>query len=266
MSATLKELKIKLVKLAKEFSEEENVFQRSLTIFKFIEILQKNKDTKKALDSLLGETNKEIDYNKLSDEDDLLCEKAGIDCDFWVCYGALDKVHTLITKFKDTQDKRYADKAVKMITASYYPEIYRICFKMVAGCLLEKIETDYLLANKKEKSKKTWFDDKRSILYLKDFKIMIAKKDKETNSHKVLKYIFKDNKDNLKDNFFYSEIAEDVFEDLDYKDNRNNWRPYYDCCLEINNKVLKGTKKTVENFLIFNSGKTGCLKINPEYL
>jgi len=147
MSATLKELKIKLAKLAKDFSDEENIFQRSLPIFKFIEILQKNKETKKTLDSLLSETSKAMNCERLSDEDDLLCEKAGIDCDFWVCYGALDKVHTLITKFKDTQDKRYADKAVKMITASYYPEIYRICFKMVAGCLLEKMALAYTDGN-----------------------------------------------------------------------------------------------------------------------
>jgi hypothetical protein len=266
MSATLKELKIKLAKLAKDFSDEENIFQRSLTIFKFIGILQKNKDTKKTLDSLLSETNKEIDYNKLSDEDDLLCEKAGIDCDFWVCYGALDKVHTLITKFKDTQDKRYADRAVKMITASYYPEIYRICFKMVAGCLLEKMATDYLLANKKDKDDKAYFDSQRSILHVKGFKILITQRGQENNAHKILKYIFKDNKDNLKDNFFFSEIAEDVFEDLEYKDDKNSWKKYHRACELINEKIIKGTKNAVDKFLIFNTGQKGFLKLNSEYV
>ncbi|MFA7702312.1 MAG: hypothetical protein WCX80_02555 [Patescibacteria group bacterium] len=266
MKATLKDLKIKMTKLAKDFSEEENIFQRTLAIFKFIEVLQKNKDAKKALDSLLSKTSNEMDFQELSNEDDLLCEKAGIDCDFWVCYGALDKVHTLILKFKETEDKRYANKAIKMVSASYYPEIYGICFKMVAGCLLEKMETDYLLANKKDKEEKTCFNSQKSILYVKGFKIMIARQDKETNAHKILKYIFKDNKDNLKDNFFYSEIAEDVFEDLEYKDDKNSWKRYYDSCEKINKKVFEGTKRVVENFLIFNSGKRGCLKINPEYL
>ena len=266
MSATLKELKIKLAKLAKDFSDEENVFQRSLTIFKFVEILQKNKETKKALDSLLSETSKEIDYQKLSDEDDLLCEKAGIDCDFWVCYGALDKVHSLILKFKETQDKRYANKATKMITASYYPEIYRICLKMVAGCLLEKMETEYLLANKKDKKDKAWFDDKKSILYVAGKKIQIAQRGSETNAHKILKYIFKDNKENLKDNFFFSEIADDIFSDSEYKEEKNGWLKYYDTCKKINEKIINRTKNAVENFLLFNCGKTGCVKINPKYL
>ena len=266
MSATLKELKIKLAKLAKDFSDEENIFQRSLTIFKFIEILQKNKETKKALDSLLSETNKEIDCKKLSDEDDLLCEKAGIDCDFWVCYGALDKVHSLILKFKDTQDKRYSDKAVKMITASYYPEIYRICFKMVAGCLLEKMATDYLLANKKDKDDKAHFDSQRSILHINGFKILITQRGQENNAHKILKYIFKDNKDNLKDSFFFSEIAEDVFEDLEYKDDKNSWKKYHRACELINEKIIKGTKNAVDKFLIFNTGQKGFLKLNSEYV
>jgi len=262
----LKDLKIKMAKLAKDFSEEENIFQRTLAIFKFVEMLQKNKDTKKALDSLLGKTSNEMDFQELSDEDDLLCEKAGIDCDFWVCYGALDKVHTLILKFKETEDKRYANKAIKMISASYYPEIYRICLKMVAGCLLEKMETDYLLTNKKDKEEKTCFNSQRSILYVKGFKIMMTKQDKETNVHKILKYIFKDNKDNLKDNFFFSEIAEDVFEELEYKEDNNAWQKYYDTCKKINQKIRSGTKSVVENFLIFNSGKRGHLKINPEYI
>lgn len=257
---------MKLAKLAKDFSEEENVFQRSLTIFKFIEILQKNKDTKKALDSLLSETSKEMECKGLTGEDDLLCEKAGIECDFWVCYGALDKVHTLILKYKDTQDKRYTDKAVKLITASYYPEIYRICFKMVAGCLLEKMETDYLLANKKDKDDKVYFDSQRSILRVKGFKILITQRGQENNAHKILKYIFKDNKDNLKDNFFFSEIAEDVFEDLEYKDDKNSWKKYHRACELINEKIIKGTKNAVDKFLIFNTGQKGFLKLNSEYL
>jgi len=266
MTASLKELKIKLAKLAKDFSYEENVFQQCLAIFKFVEVLQKNKEAKKSLDSLLGETNKESDYQPLSDEDDLLCEKAGIDCDFWVCYGALDKVHTLIVKFKETQDKRYANKATKMITASYYPEIYRICLKMVAGCLLEKMETDYLLANKKDKDDKVHFDSQRSILRIKGFKILITQRGQENNAHKILKYIFKDNKDNLSDSFFFSEIAEDVFEDLEYKDDKNSWKKYHRACELINEKIIKATKNAVDKFLIFNTGQKGFLKLNPEYI
>lgn len=257
---------MKLAKLAKDFSEEENVFQRSLTIFKFIEILQKNKETKKALDSLLSETSKAMNCERLSDEDDLLCEKAGIDCDFWVCYGALDKVHSLILKFKDTQDKRYADKAVKMITASYYPEIYRICFKMVAGCLLEKMATDYLLANKKDKDEKTWFDDKKSILYINGEKILINRKNKITNGHKILHHIFITNKKNIKDNFFYSEIAFDEFEDTEYKSDINAWRKYYVACREIKNKAVDNSKKRINDFLMFNKGQKGFVKLNAEYL
>ena len=73
-------------------------------------------------------------------------------------------------------------------------------------------------------------------------------------------------KENLKDNFFYSEMAEDIFEDLEYKEDKNSWKKYTRTCEVINEKVFNGTKRAVDNFLIFNSGKRGCLKINPEYI
>ena len=109
------------------------------------------------------------------------------------------------------------------------------------------------------------FDETKSLLYFQGQKIKIAKQDKLTNAHKILKYIFcKD----LKDEFYYSEIAEDEFGDDQehYAKTKNSWRPYHTACQEIQEKIRKSTLEKIEDFLIFNTGKTGKVRINPKYL
>ena len=75
---SLKEVKMKLVKNSNTFTNADTVFQRSISIFKFVEIILKNKEAKKALDSILSEANKELDCYQLSGEDNLMCEKLGL--------------------------------------------------------------------------------------------------------------------------------------------------------------------------------------------
>ena len=117
-----------------------------------------------------------------------------------------------------------------------------------------------------DKSNKTWFDEKRSILYIKGERIKIKRKSADSNDHKILKYIFKDNKDNLKDEFFFSEIAEDAFGDEDYRNDKNSWRRYHDACIKLKNKVVDNTKDKISDFFIFSSGQKGSIKISPKYL
>jgi hypothetical protein len=116
-----------------------------------------------------------------------------------------------------------------------------------------------------DKSGLTWFDEKRSILYIKGEKIPINLQDKITNAHKILKHIFITNKGNLKDDFFYSEIAFDEFEDLEYKQDKKSWKKYFIACEKIKEKIVENTKNKIDNFLIYNTGQKGRIKINFEY-
>jgi len=112
----------------------------------------------------------------------------------------------------------------------------------------------------------TWFDEKKSILYIKGEKVKINKQDKTTNSHKILRHIFVTNKNAVDDDFFYSEIAEDEFNELDYKNRKNNWERYRRACMHVNKKVEECTKEHLKKFLIFNTGKKGKVKVNKKYL
>src|SRR3989339_541598 len=99
-----------------------------------------------------------------------------------------------------------------------------------------------------------------------DEKVLINIQDKITNAHKILKYIFIDNKKNLEDDFFYSEIAEDEFQDTEYKSNQKAWETYHIACRYINKKVMEQTNNKITDFLIYNTGKTGKVKLNKIYL
>ncbi|MFA5184775.1 MAG: hypothetical protein WC456_04605, partial [Patescibacteria group bacterium] len=73
-------------------------------------------------------------------------------------------------------------------------------------------------------------------------------------------------KDNLTDDFFYSEIAESEFGEVDYKHRPNNWRKYHTACEDIKEKIRNQTADEINDFLIFNTGKTGRIRINKKYL
>ena len=263
---SLKELKMKLVKNANTFTSADTVFQRAISIFKFVEIILKNKESKKALDAMLSEANKEFDCYELSGEDNLMCEKLGLNCKFWWFYSNLDEIYTLMKRYKDNDDKKFINKVKEILSDDYAFDILTLSMKVVGGCIIVKMGKKEFIAGKLSKSNKTWFDDKNSILYVKDEKVLINKQSKETNAHKILKYIFKDNKNNLQDDFFFSEIAFDEFEDMEYKQNDESWRKYFVACREINLKVQKQTKNKINDFLIYNYGKKGRAKINQEYL
>jgi hypothetical protein len=103
-------------------------------------------------------------------------------------------------------------------------------------------------------------------LFVRGEKIAINKQAKTTNAHKVLKYIFVTNKDNLDDDFFYSEIAEDEFEDTEYTLDNESWRKYHVACQVVNKKVADHTKGEIKDFLVFNTGIKGKVKLNKKYL
>ncbi len=144
--------------------------------------------------------------------------------------------------------------------------IFAIIRLRIIAFLKKKGYLDVLEVIKPKKNtieNKPYFDEVKSILYLRGFKIPIAIQDKITNAHKILNYIFITNKDNLGDDFYYAEIAEKEFNEPDYK---NKWRMFHTACQDIQDKIRISTHNAIEDFLDFNSSKRGRVKINPKYL
>jgi len=69
-----------------------------------------------------------------------------------------------------------------------------------------------------------------------------------------MKYIFIDNKDNLNDEFYYSEIAKAVGDDKDIE-KQKNWSKYRTALKDLNSKIC-------DDFFIYNSSKEGYVKID----
>lgn len=266
MTLTTAQIKETLTQLTELFCLEKNVFQKCVIIHKYIDFLNKTTITKEALQKIFEDS-----AAIMGDIYEQLPSKAAKNKvrgkKFWMSYSDLEMIHDVMDEFKagKTKERTEFDRLCQDFSEPYSEEILELAFKVVNCHVFNWLDQESFF-NERAKDEKTWFDDKNSILYIKGEKICINRQDKTTNAHKILKHLFITNKDNLDDNFFYSEIAFDEFEDMEYKQEKDGWRKYYDCCVDINNKILKGTKKSVENFLIFNSGKRGYLKINQEYL
>lgn len=265
MPSNVKELRAELKNLSSSFFEEENVFRKSVIVFNFVETILKNKEAKKSFDSLVAEAAEEITSAETGNEEDILKTKLCCGSRFWRHFADLDAVHSMMKKMRRDKDRHYLKKLNEIICQPYSANLFRTSFQVVGGCVLEKMEQEEFL-KWADKSNLTWFDEKRSILYIKGEKIKIKRKSADSNDHKILKYIFKDNKDNLKDEFFFSEMAEDAFGDEDYRNDKNSWRRYHDACIKLKNKVVDNTKDKISDFFIFSSGQTGSIKISPKYL
>jgi hypothetical protein len=104
------------------------------------------------------------------------------------------------------------------------------------------------------------FNAEKSILYLNQFEIPINRHGSITDQHRIFAFIFKH--EDLSQEFFYAEMANDVSGDEYDK----NPRPYWTACEAINNKVSVATKGLYPKFLISTLEKNGLVKINPECL
>jgi len=187
--------------------------------------------------------------------------------DFWLYYSNLEVIHGKMRKIKECRicDKGKFDNLSHLYSKPYSNDMLELSFKVVNSNVFDELDKKCFF----DEGKKTgdmWFDDKKSVLYIRGQKVLINRQDKITNAHKILKYIFIDNKKNLKDDFFFSEIAEDEFKELDYKERKNNWRTYFRACQDINEKIVHQTNELVKDFLQFNTGRTGKVSINKKYL
>ncbi|MDO8261266.1 MAG: hypothetical protein Q7T50_07305 [Candidatus Magasanikbacteria bacterium] len=202
------------------------------------------------------------------DEDEFLDVKgeAIFSREFWSYYSNLERIHKKMKKLKKCciHDKEEFDSFCKLFSKPYSKEMLELSFKVVNSEVFERLDQECFFSSDKNDNK-TYFDEEKSVLYIKGEPIKINIQDKITNPHKILKHIFITNKDNLTDDFFYSEIAEDEFGELEYKSSKNNWRKYSRTCEVINEKINKEYKH-IKQFLKFNSGIKGKIKVNKKYL
>ncbi len=106
------------------------------------------------------------------------------------------------------------------------------------------------------------FDDVKGILCIGSNTIGIDKKSDVTNGHYVLRYIFT-NSEGLTVQSFFSDIEDAYFhESLGLM----GWRKYYRACEDIQEKIRLGTGGKIQDFLIFKSGRSAYVQINPKYL
>lgn len=106
------------------------------------------------------------------------------------------------------------------------------------------------------------FNADSSILIVNDVKVKINRRRDDNNQHKLLNHIFK----NPGQEHFYSEIAEVEFGNGDEYRARGEslWRTYYRACQTINARLSQDAN--APDFLDFNTGRTGRVRINPKYL
>ena len=233
----------------------------------FIDFLEKEMDTiyekKRNLEQLKHDLNHTDKSLKLLEKTDKILWQTDTDFQYHSLYNVYKTIEKDDLPFTGSWLFSKSNPDEPLITdckkeyQGYLDKIYKKVIRF--------LEKQNIKKEVEEKKKKLSFSLEKSMLYFQEQKIKIAKQDKITNAHKILKHIF--SKD-LKDDSYYSEIAEDEFgeEQKHYAKTKNSWQRYYVACKEIQEKIRKGTPEKIEDFLIFNSGISGKVKIKPKYL
>lgn len=259
-----------MLESARLFSIERNIFERFVIVYKYIRFLNKDPIVKDALQKIFNDTAKIMgEPDDCMDEDKFLNVKgeALFSREFWTYYTNLEVIYGKMKKVQKCllTDKTEFDQLCKLFSKPYSKKMLELSFEVVNSEVFNRLDQKCFVDEEDERENETYFDEPKSILFVKGEKIAINKQGKETNAHKILKHIFITNKNNLTDDFFFSEVAEDEFNDLDYNEDKN-WRKYHMACQVVNKKVTKNTKDRIDDFLIFNTGNKGKVKVNQKYL
>ena len=275
MQTQNRKLKLELKELIKPFIEDINNFERYRIIYDFFERLSKDKKLKEIIKELKIET-KTKQKSVLKKDGLFLCLKNNdlkISSNLWLCYLSLNFIYKALNKYQKTQDKKEKLKLEKYlddIMSNYQnKQIFELSLWAISNHIFDLLDKEIFLNQAQNEIKEKlplYFDEIKSLLFIQGEKIPIQIYSKPTDAHKVLKYILIDNANNLDDDFYYSEISENEFGDLDYKKSQRNWERLYYACRNIQSKIKKCTKNSVDNFLIFNSGTQGKVSINSQYL
>lgn len=271
MRLSAHKLKSNMLELTRLFGVERSPFQKFVIVYKYIRLLTKDPITKSILQKIFDDTSSamaELNPEGLNEGEFLDVKAEAIYTDeFWTYYRNLEVIHGKMKKMKHCEIRNQGeyDNLRRLYSRPYSEEMLALSFKVVNSNIFEQLDQEVFF-NPPEKEVKTWLDDENSIFYLRGEKIKIDKQNKITNAHKILRHIFINNSTNIKDDFYYSEIAEDEFGDSEYKQDPRAWRKYNTACNEVNRKIMEQTKDRVDNFLIFNSGKLGKVSVNRQYL
>lgn len=260
-----------MLELTRLFCIERNIFQKFVIVYKYIRLLNKDPLTREILQKMFDETAKVMGKldNEGLDEKEFLNVKGEViyTNDFWMYYSNLEVIHGKMKELKQCQisDKKEFDNLCRLFSKPYSKEMLELSFKVINSNVFDLLDRECFLKDEEIRNK-TWFDEEKSILYINGEAVKIGGKLKISNQHKILKHIFVNNRNNLSDDFFYSEMAEDEFGDLEYGKNRSSWKRYYDACGQIRLKIMKNTENKIRNFLVFTSGQDGKVSINREYI
>ncbi|PLX27970.1 hypothetical protein C0583_01915 [Candidatus Parcubacteria bacterium] len=249
---------------------EKSIFDKLVVIYKYFRYLSTEPLAKELLRKIYKESEAMgtfIHPDEVGIEEFLEIDKKTMySKQFWMYMENLEKIHDKMKILKECKmkDRKLYEDICACYSKPYSEDLLDFTMQIVNSGFFEKISENKFIDDKEDE--KTSFDEKRGLLYLKGEKITINKQDKITNAYKILKYIFITNKDNLTDDFFYSEIAENEFNEIDYKNRNNNWQKYHTACKDIQSKIEKQTKDNISDFLIFNTGRTGKVSINKKYI
>jgi hypothetical protein len=269
MSHYVSKIKEKMLEFTQLFCLETSKFQRFVIIYKYVYFLNSDPVAKGVMQKIFEDTAKVIgeDRDRAMDEDKFvnIKGKALFSREFWIYYTNLEVIHGKMKNIRKCciTDNKEFDNLYKLFSKPYSKQMLELSFKVVNSEVFDRLDKECFL-NDNDEDNKTSFDDKKGVLYVRGVSVEINKQNKITNAHKILRHIFITNRDNIEDDFFYAEIAEDEFHELDYKNRKNNWRKYLRACEDVNNKV-KEQNKEVKHFLKFSSGIKGKVKVNKKY-
>lgn len=261
-------IKEKMSEFARLFSIERNIFQRFVIAYKYFTYLNTDPVIKGILQKIFDDTAKVMgEPEDNMDEDKFLDVKgeALYSNSFWMYYTNLEIIHDKMKKLKKChlENETDCENLKKLFSKPYSKKMFELSFEVVNMEIFNRLDQEAFCEDD-ERENETYFDEEKSQLFIKGRKVLVNKQDRNNNEHKLLHHIFITNKDNLKDDFFYSEIAEDEFHELDYKTRKNNWKKYHNTCCYLNQKIEK--EVGLAEFLICNTGKAGKVNVNKKYL
>ena len=177
--------------------------------------------------------------------------------------GDQEKVNDLIDFAKDISFSLMPTKNMdgmksKTITTAQYLDM---SMEMVNKHIIDEIDAQSFLTNSKPKEAIS-FDKDKSILYIRDYKVQIARRSSLPIEHYILEAIF--SKDSLGEGASYYEISEDFLKE-EY-DGQNDWNKFRHACEKINQKISIATNNKINDFLYIKTGAKGWCEIRKEYL
>lgn len=268
MQKAANHIKEKMLEFTRLFSIEQNIFQRFVIVYRYIYFLNTDPVAKSILQRIFDQT---TEYLGNVPPDEAFLDVNGdaiFSREFWLYYSNLKTIHERMKQMKECKmsDKSSLNSLYRLFSKPYSREMLELSFKVVNSEVFDRLDQECFVANESDTDEKTYFDKKKSILHIKGKVVRINKSSQITNAHKILQYIFITNKNNLDDEFFYSEIAMDEFDEIDYSGRKNNWRRYHRACTDINDKITDQTNNIITDFLVYNTGRRGSVQVNQKYL